>query len=78
MVNLRDLTQEELESFLGSLGYPAYRGRQVYRWIFAKRASKFEDMTNLPKELRMTLARVPAIETLRVARVSKRGPDGTR
>ncbi|MFH1011832.1 MAG: 23S rRNA (adenine(2503)-C(2))-methyltransferase RlmN [bacterium] len=78
MVNLRDLTPQELESFLVSLGYPAYRGRQVYRWLFAKRASGFEDMTDLPKELRMTLARVSAIETVRVARVSPKAPDGTR
>jgi 23S rRNA (adenine2503-C2)-methyltransferase len=40
-----------------ALGEPAYRARQVYVWIYKKRARSFEDMTNLSKALREELAR---------------------
>ncbi len=78
MVNLKDLTQQEIESFLVSLGHPSYRGRQLYRWIFSKRARRFDDMTDLPKELRISLSQAATIETVRSVRVSPRAPDGTR
>ena len=78
MVNLRDLTQQELESFLASLGYPAYRGRQLYRWIFARRVSNFDEMTDLPQDLRMQLSHAAMIEIPRIADLSPEAPDGTR
>jgi 23S rRNA (adenine2503-C2)-methyltransferase len=78
MVNLKNLTQQELESFLVSLGHPAYRGRQIYRWIFGKRARHFDDMTDLAKELRISLSEESFIETLQSARISPRAADGTR
>src|SRR5258708_35097043 len=40
-----------------ALGEPAYRARQVYVWIYKKRARSFEAMTNLSKALREELAR---------------------
>jgi 23S rRNA (adenine2503-C2)-methyltransferase len=78
MINLRDLTRQELESFLASLGYPAYRGRQLYRWIFARRVSNFDEMTDLPQDLRMQLSRAAMIEIPRLAGSSPKAPDGTR
>jgi 23S rRNA (adenine2503-C2)-methyltransferase len=78
MINLRDLTQQELESFLESLGHPAYRGRQVYHWVFARRISRLEDMTDLPVGLRRDLSDLASIETPAVAAVSSRARDGTR
>jgi 23S rRNA (adenine2503-C2)-methyltransferase len=38
------------------LGEPAYRGVQLYAWLYRKRARRFEDMTNLAKALRQRLA----------------------
>jgi len=39
-----------------SWGQPAYRGRQVFRWLYQGRADGFGAMTNLPKSLRAELA----------------------
>jgi 23S rRNA (adenine2503-C2)-methyltransferase len=39
-----------------SLGEPAYRGAQLYGWLYRKRVRRFEDMTNLAKGLRQRLA----------------------
>ncbi|CFX77349.1 Ribosomal RNA large subunit methyltransferase RlmN/Cfr [Syntrophomonas zehnderi OL-4] len=45
----------ELEDFFVSIGEPAYRARQVYRWIYQKQTSSFYEMSDLPKELRQHL-----------------------
>jgi 23S rRNA (adenine2503-C2)-methyltransferase len=39
-----------------SLGEPAYRGRQLYVWLYRKRARSFAEMTNLSKPFRRRLA----------------------
>ena len=36
-------------------GLPEYRARQVWKWLFEKRAGDFDDMTDLPKSLRTLL-----------------------
>ena len=48
-----------LNSTLASLGQPAYRARQVWRWT-AQGATSFDEMTDLPAGLRSELTeRVP-------------------
>lgn len=44
----------EIEGELLSLGYPKYRGRQIYDWLMHG-VRDFDEMTNLPKDLRSTL-----------------------
>jgi 23S rRNA (adenine2503-C2)-methyltransferase len=51
----RPLTGETLESLTASLaerGEKPFRARQVLDWVYKKRARSWDDMTNLPKELR--------------------------
>lgn len=52
----------ELERFAESLGLPAYRGRQLFSWIHGKGVSSFEEMTDLPANLRRRLDDVAVIE----------------
>ncbi|PKM43586.1 MAG: 23S rRNA (adenine(2503)-C(2))-methyltransferase RlmN [Firmicutes bacterium HGW-Firmicutes-8] len=47
-----DFTAQETEQFLISLGEPAYRGRQIHKWVHQKGITRFADMTNLPLKLR--------------------------
>nr|BCX00244.1 MAG: putative dual-specificity RNA methyltransferase RlmN [Bacteroidota bacterium] len=54
--NLNGLSLAELEALMRSWGEPAYRGRQLFQWIYQKQASDFEEMTNLPRRLRERLA----------------------
>ena len=73
MKNLFGLTRAELEAEIESLGRPAYRGRQVYRWIYARGVNDFEAMTDLSRELRNELAAAytltkPAIAERHVSR----------
>ncbi len=54
--NLFGLTRKELESCAVELGLPAFRGRQLYRWIYSKSATELGSMTDLPRALRNQLA----------------------
>jgi 23S rRNA (adenine2503-C2)-methyltransferase len=56
MQPLLDLTTDDLAAWLAQRGQPAYRARQVRRWIFERRAGGFEEMTDLPLTLRSALA----------------------
>ncbi len=78
MTDLRTLTLAECTAwFADELGEPRFRGEQVWRWIHGKGVGSFDDMTNLPKELRARLLERATIGTLTVAEVQT-SKDGTR
>lgn len=47
---------EVLDPHLGETGQPAYRARQVADWVYTRLATRFDDMTDLPLDLRERLA----------------------
>jgi 23S rRNA (adenine2503-C2)-methyltransferase len=47
-----DTPADELRAWLDQHGQPAMRLRQIRRWLFAGRATSFEQMTDLPCRLR--------------------------
>ena len=55
MTDIKSMTQEELGSFLKSLGQPAFRAKQVFTWLH-RGVTSFDEMTNLPKTRREQLA----------------------
>jgi len=75
--NLFGVERAPLEGALRELGEPAYRGRQVYSWLYRKRARSFAEMTNLTKDLR---GRLDEAWDLRWPEVQERSLsyDGTR
>lgn len=50
------LTKDEWEARLAEAGQPKFRAAQVLDWLYAKRAGRWEDMTNLPAGLRERLS----------------------
>jgi 23S rRNA (adenine2503-C2)-methyltransferase len=62
--NLTGLTAEELNGFVSSLGQPAYRARQIFAGIHGRRLPSFDEMTDLPKELRAALSEQSLVSTL--------------
>ncbi|GGA21867.1 23S rRNA (adenine(2503)-C(2))-methyltransferase RlmN [Paenibacillus physcomitrellae] len=50
-----DFTLEELQAWAVEQGEPAFRGSQIFEWIYVKRVNSFEEMTNLSKALRQKL-----------------------
>ena len=51
-----ELPTAELATVFHDWNLPAYRGAQVRRWVFVRKITAFDQMTDLPKELRMQLA----------------------
>jgi 23S rRNA (adenine2503-C2)-methyltransferase len=51
-----DLTTDELLAWLQAQAQPPMRARQIRRWLVGGRAESFEQMTDLPSDLRQRLA----------------------
>ena len=75
-MNLKSLTLPELTAVIKELGQPAFRGKQVYTWLH-KGVRSYEEMTNLPKGLRDTLAEKYPIHAPEVVRKQESQKDGT-
>ena len=50
MINIRDLTQEELEEEIIKLGEKKFRAKQIFAWLY-RGVDSFDEMTDLSKEL---------------------------
>lgn len=74
--DIRALTKEQLREFFVDQGDKAFRGNQVYEWLWAKSAHSFEDMTNLSKETRAMLKNNFVINHIKVDTMQK-SSDGT-
>jgi 23S rRNA (adenine2503-C2)-methyltransferase len=66
-MNLFGLERSELEQVMLDRGLPPFRGRQIYRALYARGAGTFDDMTDLPKRLREELSREYSIDRPREA-----------
>ena len=64
--NLYGLARDELERYMEGLGQPAYRGRQLFRWIYGRGARSFEEMTDLPATLRDHLSGSTTLDALKL------------
>ncbi len=53
--DIRSLTFGELAEAITALGEKPFRAKQLYQWMHEKLADGFDEMTNLPKELRRQL-----------------------
>ena len=50
-IEIMDLTKEELQKRVK----PSFRAKQIYQWIYKKYVDSFDEMKNLPKELKEEL-----------------------
>ncbi|NQZ43904.1 MAG: 23S rRNA (adenine(2503)-C(2))-methyltransferase RlmN [Flavobacteriaceae bacterium] len=74
--DIRALTKDQLREFFVSQGDQAFRGNQVYEWLWRKSAHSFEVMTNLSKETRSMLEANFTINHIEVDTMQRSG-DGT-
>ena len=75
-MNLKSLPQPELADILKQLGQPAFRAGQVFTWLH-KGVRSYDEMTNLPKALRQTLAEHYPLFVPKVVRKQESQKDGT-
>jgi 23S rRNA (adenine2503-C2)-methyltransferase len=74
--DIRSLTKEQLRDFFVANGDKAFRGNQVYEWLWSKSAHTFEDMTNVSKDTRVMLEKHFVINHIKVDTM-QRSEDGT-
>lgn len=53
--DIKSMTLPELKAELSNNNLPTYRAKQLYEWLHKNTASSYEEMSNLPKELRTYL-----------------------
>jgi len=66
--NLRDFNIEELTEIVEGIGFPKFRAKQVYDWLYKSRVGSVEEMKNLSKDMKEKLgdgycADLPALKT---------------
>ncbi len=74
--DIRAISKEELREFFVENGDKAFRGNQVYEWLWSKAAYTFDDMTNLSKKTRSMLEENFVINHIKVD-LMQRSNDGT-
>ena len=74
--DIRALTRDQLREYFVTQGEKAFRGNQVYEWLWSKGAHSFDDMTNLSKETRTFLDTHFVINHIKVDQM-QRSKDGT-
>lgn len=74
--DIRALSKEQLRDFFVLNHDKAFRGNQVYEWLWNKGAHSFDDMTNVSKETRLMLEKNFVINHIKVDSM-QRSSDGT-
>lgn len=74
--DIRALTKEQLRAFFVDHGEKAFRGNQVYEWLWSKKAHNFDVMTNISLQIRGLLTNHFVINHIKVDLMQK-SEDGT-
>ena len=74
--HIKSKTLPELADVLRALGQPGFRAKQVYTWLH-KGVRSYEEMTNIPSDLRTVLAQNYPICAPEVVRKQESQKDGT-
>ena len=76
--DLKSMYPEELAGFVKEKGLPAFRAKQLFKWIHVSRARGYEEMTDLPAGLRRELSEKYPLVTARQVQCRVSAVDGTR
>jgi 23S rRNA (adenine2503-C2)-methyltransferase len=66
--DIKSLTRDELEARFTRWQQPAYRVTQLLEWLYPRRVTSWDAMSNLPKALREKLAETFSLQTLELVR----------
>jgi 23S rRNA (adenine2503-C2)-methyltransferase len=73
--DLKGMSLAETEAWIEGQGFPAYRAKQLRQWVFKGLATRFQEMSNLAKGIRLVLEEKAELTPLQLAetQVSKDG-----
>ena len=65
MQSIYDLSYEQLQDVLAGMGEKAYRAKQIYSWLYKKRITSFQEMSDVSKGLISKLEENYSLDTLK-------------
>lgn len=71
MRNIYNYTLTDLEEYFVNIGDKKFKGGQVFDWLYRKRVSSFDEMTNLKKEVIENLKREFEMRTISIKKVER-------
>jgi len=77
LANLVGLSREELAAAMAEIKQPAFRGKQLWNWIYHRGETDFAKMSNLSKDFRAALAERFVVQRPAIT-VDRKSIDGTR
>ncbi len=78
MIDIKSLNLIELEEEVKNNGEKPFRAKQLYEWMHVKLARSFDEMTNLPKQLRERCKEKYQYTALAATKVQESALDGTK
>lgn len=78
MKDIKSLTLTELEEEMKELKVPSFRAKQLYQWMHVKLVTGFDEMSNIPKDLKEILKERYSFSKVSMVRVQESKEDGTR
>ena len=77
MRSVYDLSYEEWIEYVEELGWKKFRAKQIFQWLYRKRVSSFQEMTDLSEETRERLNQDFSFTTVELVQ-KQVSSDGTR
>ena len=74
---IKDFNEKELRTLCDDLGYPRFHGTQVFKWLYQKKCDKYQDMSNIPKDLIAYFKKNYSINALTIFKNKKSNMDET-
>lgn len=65
-IHLTGLSKSELGEFVNEIGEPKYRATQIFKGLHERRLLNLDEITSLPKQFRVKLAKMATASTLEV------------
>ncbi len=76
LINLKNFNLLEIQNYVKELGESAFRGKQIFNWIYDNHVDDFDSMINIPIALRTKLKEVAELNALTL--VTSQGSSSTK
>ena len=71
MENVYNLTLQDWEEYFVNKGEKKFKGSQVFDWLYRKRVTSFDEMTNIKKDILDMLKKDFTFKTLSISKVER-------
>ncbi len=76
-VDIKNFDFKELENWVKGQGWQKFRAKQIAKWIYNKKVSSFDEMTDLSKEIRNQLKEKANLNVLELVTFEQSKEDGS-